>query len=266
MILVKEIREKAQKQKLKKKGLLNFGYKTHRFFSAYITYFLLNLFPGIKPNFISFLMIVTGCIGLYLVSLGNFSSQLLGILMIYFSFILDKVDGEIARFKEYITLRGVYLDEIYHIFIPSFLVTFLCFNKLENSTFSGFLFGLLAFIMLNIRYQRKEREFLFLKMFHFIKNNKLKTNKKENFVWYKVFNSFPLKIFSFVERFDLMIFLSLTVVILERYLNLLNIKFYFFFLYLISSLIYLIRLILLNYFGEINKKFNDLFKKYKLWL
>ena len=107
---------------------------------------------------------------------------------------------------------------------------------------------------------------MFLKLFRFIKNDVLIKQKREYKIIVNILNSFIFKIFSFVERFDLMVVLVFLIILLEKFTVYTEVRFYFFISYFISSSVYLIRLILLNYFYNLDKKFEDLFKKYKLWL
>jgi phosphatidylglycerophosphate synthase len=93
------------------KWTLGYGKWVPRLFSPYITWFLLKLFPGITPNMVSYLMLVT-CIGALILLLKGFF--IWGGIVIYFSIVLDKVDGEVARMKNLYSFRGVFLDYQYH--------------------------------------------------------------------------------------------------------------------------------------------------------
>ncbi len=109
-----ELREICQSQKINKpKFLLAIGYTWHRRLSIYITYILLSIFPRITPNTISFSMIIVSIIGCTSLLPGIRNLSIAGMLIVYLGFLLDKCDGEVARYKKINTLRGVYLDELY---------------------------------------------------------------------------------------------------------------------------------------------------------
>src|SRR3989344_8786189 len=118
-----ELRTICQQQKSEGKDFpLHFGYGIHRFLSIYITRFLLLTVPRVSPNFISLAMIVVSIMGALLLSRQSLGLQAWGILIIYLGFLLDKVDGEIARYRQHFTAVGVYLDEIYHLIVPSLVL------------------------------------------------------------------------------------------------------------------------------------------------
>lgn len=111
-----ELREKLQASKIEGRER-PWGYKwLQRGPSIYITWFLIK--TPIKPNTISAFNLLVGLAAVYSVTQLNFWWQLAGILLLYLNLLLDKVDGEVARYKNIYSLRGVYLDEINHYAIP----------------------------------------------------------------------------------------------------------------------------------------------------
>ena len=114
MASIKELKEICQPHRGKNHPR-DFGYLKHRELSVYITWVILKVAGGkIKANHISIFNIFFGGFLLLLVALaGSQGFSILLLLLFYFSFLLDKVDGEIARYQKNITLRGAYLDEIY---------------------------------------------------------------------------------------------------------------------------------------------------------
>lgn len=89
-------------------------YRLHRKYSIYLTK-LLAATP-LTANQVSVVMIGLAALGLSLIAAGHFES---GLLMVIFSFVLDKCDGEMARLRRDTSAVGVYLDEIYHTAVPS---------------------------------------------------------------------------------------------------------------------------------------------------
>ena len=70
---------------------------------------------GIKPNSVTFAQIFIGLLGCYLiVSLQNQIGLLVGILFLHSAYVLDCVDGEIARATQTESLQGLFLDKFAH--------------------------------------------------------------------------------------------------------------------------------------------------------
>lgn len=117
----------------------------YRRLSIYITRCLLILFPKITPNQVTSSGIIIGIIGVILIAVYNLYSNLLGFLLLYIWTLLDRVDGEIARYKKTKSLKGLYLDELSHFIItPAFFmaISFRIFSELSTPLI--FLVGFLA--------------------------------------------------------------------------------------------------------------------------
>ena len=63
---------------------------------------------GVTPNQVSILSLFAGISSIVLVK-----NNLLGALLIYLSFLLDCVDGELARLKKEFTLSGIWLESVF---------------------------------------------------------------------------------------------------------------------------------------------------------
>jgi len=88
--------------------------------SAPITYLLVR--TPVTANQITVFQEILGVIGAFLLIFKNVKINILGILLLQVGFIFDCVDGEVARYKNQSSVRGVYLDLIGHQFvIPMFL-------------------------------------------------------------------------------------------------------------------------------------------------
>lgn len=89
--------------------------------SLWLTFATLNFLPGVRPNHVSGLMLLVGLLGCYCVLLGSPGFGLVGCFLLYLSFLLDKVDGDIARYRDEYSGYGKFLDEIYHLFPQTLL-------------------------------------------------------------------------------------------------------------------------------------------------
>ena len=185
------------------------GYLWHRELSIYLTWVVLKLFgKRITPNQISAFNILFGVVLLSLIAFAeNRWFFLLLLLLFYVSFLLDKVDGEVARYQKVITLRGAYLDELYHIFVQNGLILAVGINR--DFLFFG-LFGFSLYFL--TRYIRKLRYFIYVK-YRTEKDEFLLKQELNGFekLLAIVLNSFPLKLCAVAHRHDiflLLVFLS----------------------------------------------------------
>lgn len=256
---IKELREICQKQKTTDKNFASaYGYLFHRWISIYITNFFLVVFPAIKPNYISALMVVISLAGVAMLAiLAEASWQILGIILVYFGFLLDKVDGEIARYKNLFPLRGIYLDEIYHAVIPSAFIFGFLRSQATESVLSAYVLVLVVYFILLNRYGRKIWLILYAKNTDKIKNNEIQAYTGNNFVNH-FFNLFPFKILSVLERFDVVILSVLGVLLAEEFYGVLNLRFYYLHIFLLMNVVYFIRWLFLNYFGGVDKAVKDI--------
>ncbi|MFC1595103.1 CDP-alcohol phosphatidyltransferase family protein, partial [Patescibacteria group bacterium] len=125
---IKELRKLLQEEKIHPIGWKRpLGYKTlQRGLSIYITRLLLPL--PIKPDYITILGITIGLVGCWFVFQNPWVYKIIGVCFLYLNTILDRVDGEIARYKKIYSLKGIYLDEINHLIIPSLFFLALAFG------------------------------------------------------------------------------------------------------------------------------------------
>ena len=90
--------------------------------SAPITYLLVR--TPISANQITVIQEIIGTIGAIMLAVPSIKIMLLGIFLIQFGFILDCVDGEVARYKGQSSVRGVFLDLIGHQIVIPFYIFF----------------------------------------------------------------------------------------------------------------------------------------------
>jgi len=240
---ITQLKEICQTQKRGKKLPIWFGYTLHRDISIYITKFFLMTFPRVKPDQITVMMLIISMIGMYFIYQGDFWSRVVGVTLVYLGFLLDKVDGEIARYKKIFSYRGIYLDEIYHMLVPPAFLFFFFSFLFTNEYLVVLLFFSVIFTMLN-RYNRKVIDVMMGK----VRNNEnvFIEIKTPSFVK-KVFNSPLLKIFGIVERFDLLIIFMIVSMFLDYVFNV-NLYFYILLFYFIFSFIYFLRRTLIHFF------------------
>ena len=87
----------------------------YRMLSIYLTKLFLK--TPLSANNVTFLDSVIGLIGAYFLSCGSSLSTLVGTLFLQFYFLLDCVDGEIARYTKKASIRGKCLEKIVHFII-----------------------------------------------------------------------------------------------------------------------------------------------------
>ena len=84
----------------------------YRRLSPYITFLFLEL--GITANATTWLSVISALIGCFLLSFSNFTTTMFGFLFIQFWYLLDHVDGEVARMTKTESIEGIYLDVMTH--------------------------------------------------------------------------------------------------------------------------------------------------------
>ena len=90
--------------------------------SAPITYLLVR--TPISANQVTVIQEIIGIIGAIMLAVPSIKIMLWGIFLIQFGFILDCVDGEVARYKGQSSVRGVFLDLIGHQIVIPFYIFF----------------------------------------------------------------------------------------------------------------------------------------------
>jgi phosphatidylglycerophosphate synthase len=112
-------------------------------FSLYLTYLALR--TGISANVITALQTLVGLIGAAMLAFPQTSHQIAGILLLQLGFVLDNVDGEVARYRNEVSLTGKYLDLLGHEYVVPAI--FFCTGIgifLRHGSFESVVFGFLA--------------------------------------------------------------------------------------------------------------------------
>lgn len=109
----------VKEEKIRVSGLM---YRLHRRISVVLSWFLVSLFPRLSPNVVSGANVLLVWI-ILLITLGADSENagtilIIQLLLLNFTAIMDKIDGEIARWQENFSQRGIYFDIAYHFFYP----------------------------------------------------------------------------------------------------------------------------------------------------
>lgn len=72
------------------------------------------LYTSITGNQVTFVSLIIGLIVVYLFSLGNYVESVMGGLLLYFFFLFDQIDGNIARIRKEASPLGQYYDRLVH--------------------------------------------------------------------------------------------------------------------------------------------------------
>jgi phosphatidylglycerophosphate synthase len=107
---ISELRQIAQSMKTGADRRLS--YRIFRAVSIYLTRVLLH--APVTANQVTALSICVGIAGILLISMDSVAVAIGGYLLMFLYHILDKVDGEIARFRNEYSIHGIYLDNIGH--------------------------------------------------------------------------------------------------------------------------------------------------------
>lgn len=124
-------------------------YTVHRKISIYITWVF--LWAKVPPTLVSLLMMGLGLGGATLLISSIWHWNLLGFVLLYGSFLLDKVDGEIARYRHKQTVRGIFLDRLHHRFVEPCLYVAVALHEIRSGAPGGLLAAaLLTALLANI--------------------------------------------------------------------------------------------------------------------
>ncbi len=83
-----------------------------RKFSIYITRIVLSL--GVSANIVTLIFFMIGILACFFLMLGTNLGFLMGALTLQFWYLIDHVDGEVARYRKEVTITGVYFDSVVH--------------------------------------------------------------------------------------------------------------------------------------------------------
>ncbi|MEE9378542.1 MAG: hypothetical protein V3V33_10980 [Candidatus Lokiarchaeia archaeon] len=152
----KEFKQIIQGSKLeKRRKKKDWWHWIYTFLSRYITWILVK--TPITANFITITGTLIGLIGLLLIGIGNKFFIIIGFILLYVYYLSDEVDGEVARYKNQTSLRGIYYDEIGHLFFQGWLFFSFGFRIYRfNENFLYIILGVIAtFFLIGIRTIRK---------------------------------------------------------------------------------------------------------------
>lgn len=139
---IKELRELCQP----KRKVWFWRDKFVRGVSIYLT--RLFLFTSISANGVTWIMLLTGVISAFFYMRGEYVYSLIGLLLHHLYFILDAVDGEVARYRKATSDRGVYLDLMSHIIVHPLLIMGMAIGVFFNNPLpiADYYFLLLGFV------------------------------------------------------------------------------------------------------------------------
>ena len=106
---IEELRSLAQGEKLA--GDRRLWYRTFRWLSIRLTWVLLH--SRITPNQVTVASLIIAAAGLVLIAISAWAAVADYLLLLVYH-LLDRVDGEIARFRRIFSLHGIYLDNAGH--------------------------------------------------------------------------------------------------------------------------------------------------------
>ena len=222
---------KTIKKILKKNKVFFFNYNHNSFFEGFYRFCAIIVSPfflRLNPNFISYMSLVCGLLGLLFFI---FYSLNLKFVLIFFllSFILDFTDGLVARSLKKTSFYGRFIDGLFDIFVFGFMHLVFLIYLLKNSYLSDdsffYIFYLITIFLLPIQHLILDRFSSLARWCNEINKNKLIKPYYRN----KYFNKITML---FVDLQHLSIFL----ILIGGSLNLIYILQFFFIISFLSSL------------------------------
>lgn len=108
------------------------SYRAFRAVSIYVTWALLH--TRATPNQVTIISLVVAAAGLVMVALPGAGVAIAGCVLLLVYHLLDRVDGELARYHERYSLLGVYLDNAGHYLTGGGLLIAAAFRLSETAT------------------------------------------------------------------------------------------------------------------------------------
>lgn len=135
---IRELREKISKS-----SVAHFAPahdKVVRRISIYFTWLLLH--TPLSANALTILQTIVGAAGAILLISPEYLTNLLGIFLLQFGYVLDCCDGEVARYRKQASVNGVFLDLIGHEIVIPFMYMGLALGEyLRTAHFEVLLLG-----------------------------------------------------------------------------------------------------------------------------
>src|SRR3989344_3282826 len=195
----KTLVQEIKRDKIEKGSFIN---KYERTLSAIISWAFIRFMPSLKPNAVSVANVTLMLLVLILPTIFSVADTFQIYLIVFTQFvlftigsILEKVDGEIARFKKHFTQAGIYYDLLFHfLYVFSFylFLGIFFFNLTLNDYFWQFSL-LLSFLVTMYK--------MFGKIRHHIKYKILIENHSSLITDYISRGSRTLSIFRFIDYF-----------------------------------------------------------------
>lgn len=113
----RSIVQAGKEAKIESSGMI---YKFQRWLSAIISWNLIKIFPKIQANHVSIFNIIliwfVFIFSFWVGDLGRLIVIIIQLILLSISSLIDKIDGEIARYRKNFTQAGIYFDITYHFF------------------------------------------------------------------------------------------------------------------------------------------------------
>ena len=111
--------------------------------TIYITRALLH--TPITANQVTSLNILLGVAAATFFIFGNYWYSIIGIALLLWAKVIDTVDGEIARYRKATSIRGNFLDDLYHDIVKPYMFIAIAFGVYANfHTITAFILGFSA--------------------------------------------------------------------------------------------------------------------------
>ena len=110
-------------------------YFIHRRLSIYVTWVLLH--TAVTPNQVTGLMMLAGMAGAALLVPHSAAANIAAFAVLYLAFLLDKVDGEIARYRHVSSVQGLLLDRLHHLVVEPLIFLAAAWHDWSQSRLLG---------------------------------------------------------------------------------------------------------------------------------
>jgi len=130
---IKELRKICQSSEKRRMQFSDFRTPMCRAMSTYLTKIF--LYTGLTANPITIVWWPMGIISAFIFATGDYWMGVLAALILSLSFLIDFVDGEVARYRKQSSLLGVYLDYMAHYTINPLVMLGIGFGAYINNPY-----------------------------------------------------------------------------------------------------------------------------------
>ncbi|MBT4349492.1 CDP-alcohol phosphatidyltransferase family protein [bacterium] len=98
-----------------------------------LSYLIIKHNIKITPNQVTYIFVLLSVAASILIFFSGFWLKIISIFLLWICLVLDGVDGDLARYYNNFSLKGLYVDGVYHLIVPALFLFALAYNISQSS-------------------------------------------------------------------------------------------------------------------------------------